>query len=87
MSGFQRNGVYDLTASKAASWHGRRQGCNCSNLHNPLPSIYLKHLEPEGFSQEEAPSQYVLRLRGPGIAERRTGPLYEAISGKPARQP
>ena len=86
LSGFQKNDVYDLTATKAASWHGRRQGCNCDSLHNPLGSIYEKHLQPAGFSQEESPSQYVLRLRGPGISERRTAPLFEALSGRAARQ-
>lgn len=86
MSGFQTGGAYDLTATKAAYWHGKRQGCNCGDLHNPLAAIYEKHLEPAGFSQERAQSQFVLRLRGPGISQRRTGPMYEAISGKRASQ-
>jgi hypothetical protein len=84
VSGFSRSrpGVFDLTATKADYWH-RSQPCACPDLD----AIYLEHLEPAGFERHDAPSPYVLRLTGPGLSERNTSALYEAVSGRRSQYP
>jgi hypothetical protein len=78
MSGFHRDGWFDLTATKAEYWH---RHCGCQALE--MEDIYRAHLEPAGFVRHPAPSPHMLRLTGPGIAEGSTDPLYRACVGAP----
>ena len=78
MSGFHRNGWFDLTAKKAEYWHSR-----CPDDHGQvldLEELWKVHLEPAGFVRHDAPSRYMFRLTGPGIAEGSTDPLYNALT-------
>jgi hypothetical protein len=83
VSGFQPGGWFDLTGKKADYWHER-----CPEHHGlvlDLEALWVTHLEPAGFVRLDAPSRYMLRLSGPGIAEGSTDLLYQALTSANAR--
>jgi hypothetical protein len=83
MSGFTRSPrygtdvVYELTATKASHWH---RSCPCG-VTDTAADIATTHAVPAGFTIVRNGGNFVA-LRGPGIAQEKTGPLCEAISGR-----
>ena len=86
MSGFERSGVFGLTATKAKYWHGVGQhyGSGCPR-RGDLAHIVADHLLPAGFVVVKDGRGSYVELTGPGLDEEKTGALYTAISGQPAR--
>ena len=89
MSGWQAaSGHYEVLASKMLRWHrrcwlGPAGVCWCWSKSGKFEDALVAHLRASGFKVDYS-SGHALILGGPGIAERSTGPLYEAVSGRPA---
>lgn len=81
MSGF-KNGGYDLTWTQASRWHGRDNCCDPSQ-DNFLDRIWTLHVQPAGFDRRDHPSKAVLSVIGPGLRERSTDVLFNAIRNPP----
>jgi hypothetical protein len=76
VSGFQRNGAFDLTATKARQWHGSKRRC-CRSLSD----IARTHLVPAGFTWRFGTGGNFIVVNGPGLAQEDAQLLHDAISG------
>lgn len=84
MSGFEHGG-YTLTATKAGYWHGRHCAMDTRTAEQ-LTELVETHLIPRGFRVTRRPSPFAVTVEGPGLAERSTSRLFEALSGRPSRR-
>lgn len=84
MSGFTGRDAFDLDATKALYWH---RFCRCGA--SSLDAIVRRHLEPAGFCVVKWGRTYAagvsyVRVTGPGLSERQSEPLYQAVAYPPA---
>lgn len=73
MSGFVAGGVFELTATKAESWHGRA-GC-CRNAWEMVDH----HVRPAGFVAKPGRGGRFWRVTGPGLVDGSTDQLFAAL--------
>lgn len=87
VSGFQRDGSFQLTATKADYWH-REHGA-CDGLPSGWPDHVVGHLLLAGFEvdgqgpgRDARSRRAFLVVRGEALSARDTGPIFAALSGE-----
>lgn len=85
VSGFiERTGLYELTATKAKSWHAgwRYVEGGCPHGCADVDDVIDNHVRGR-WEVEDGHSRNFWRITGPGLSEGFTADLWLAISGAP----
>jgi hypothetical protein len=92
MSGWNgRTGHYEVLLSKMRRWHAGghwdAEECWCVAMGGYSDETLVQRLRERGFEVEGDEDGYPVVVGGPGIEEGSTAALYEAVSGRPGRDP